>query len=66
MFILDTTNYRVLQWQAGEPMGYIVVGGNGNGAALTQIGVSYELFVDDQYNIYISESSNNRITKWSR
>ncbi|CAF4887764.1 unnamed protein product, partial [Rotaria magnacalcarata] len=55
MFILDTTNYRVLQWQAGEPMGYIVAGGNGNGAALTQIGVSYELFVDDQYNIYISE-----------
>ncbi|CAF4876256.1 unnamed protein product, partial [Rotaria socialis] len=26
----------------------------------------YALFVDDQYNIYISESSNNRITKWSR
>ncbi|CAM4949724.1 unnamed protein product [Rotaria socialis] len=66
MFILDTSNYRVLQWQTGDPMGYVMAGGNGNGAALTQIGVSYALFVDDQYNIYISESSNNRITKWSR
>ncbi|CAF1562543.1 unnamed protein product, partial [Rotaria magnacalcarata] len=65
MFILDTSNYRVLQWQTGEPMGYVMAGGNGNGAALTQIGVSYALFVDVQYNIYISESSNNRITKWS-
>ncbi|CAF0947181.1 unnamed protein product [Rotaria sordida] len=65
MFILDTTNYRVLKWQVGDPMGYIVAGGNGNGAAFTQIGVSYVIFVDGQYNIYISEYSNNRITKWS-
>ncbi|CAF4467175.1 unnamed protein product, partial [Rotaria sp. Silwood2] len=65
MFILDTSNYRVFKWQLGEPMGYIVAGGNGNGAAYTQIGVSYAMFVDDQYSVYVSESSNNRITQWS-
>ncbi|CAF1082804.1 unnamed protein product [Rotaria sordida] len=64
MFILDTSNYRVLRWQLGYPMGYIVAGGNGGGAAYTQIGASYAIFVDDQYNIYISESGNHRITKW--
>ncbi|CAF4815581.1 unnamed protein product, partial [Rotaria sp. Silwood1] len=65
MFILDTANYRVLKWQLGDAMGYIVAGGNGNGGGYNQIGVSYAMFVDGQYNIYISESSNHRITKWS-
>ena len=51
MFILDTYNFRVLKWQAGEPMGFIVAGGNGNGnggGGLNQIGYSYALFVDQQ------------------
>lgn len=65
MFILDTSNYRVVKWQVGEPMGSSIAGGNGNGAAFSQIGVSYAFFVDDEYNIYISEYSNNRITKWN-
>jgi hypothetical protein len=64
MYILDTSNYRVLKWTVGDPLGYIIVGGNGNGAAFTQIGTSYAIFVDNQFNIYVSESSNNRVTKW--
>jgi sugar lactone lactonase YvrE len=64
MFIMDTSNYRVLRWQLGDPLGYIVAGGNGNGGAFTQIGTSYSLFVDSQYNIYVSDSGNSRVTKW--
>ncbi|CAF1683762.1 unnamed protein product, partial [Didymodactylos carnosus] len=64
MFILDTTNYRVLKWQLGEPIGYVVAGGNGNGGAFTQIGASYSFFVDDQYNVYVSENGNHRVTVW--
>ncbi|CAF5011905.1 unnamed protein product, partial [Rotaria sp. Silwood1] len=64
MFIMDTNNYRVLRWQLGDPMGYIVAGGNGAGGAFTQIGTSYCLFVDNQYNVYISENSNHRVTVW--
>ncbi|CAF4633918.1 unnamed protein product, partial [Rotaria socialis] len=30
----------------------------------TQIGASYELFIDTQYNVYVSENSNHRVTKW--
>jgi hypothetical protein len=66
MFIVDSNNYRVLRWNSGDPLGYVVAGGNGNGAAFNQIGTSYALFVDSQYNIYISDNSNNRITKWSQ
>lgn len=64
MFILDTTNYRVLRWQLGDLIGYVVAGGNGNGGAFNQIGVSYSLFVDDQYNVYVSEYTNHRVTVW--
>ena len=65
MYILDTNNYRVLKWQSGDPLGYIVAGGNGNGGGFNQISTSYAFFVDAQFNIYISDSSNCRVTKWS-
>lgn len=64
MFILDTNNYRVLKWQVGDPLGYIVAGGQGSCTTLNCIGTSYALFVDNQYNIYVSENSNNRVTIW--
>ncbi|CAF4329534.1 unnamed protein product, partial [Rotaria magnacalcarata] len=64
MYILDTSNYRVLRWQMGDTLGYVVAGGNGNGGAFTQMGASYGMFVTDSYNIYISEQSNHRVMKW--
>ena len=65
MYIIDSSNYRVLKWQLGDPIGYVVAGGHGNGGAFTQIGASYGMFVDAYYNIYISEQSNHRVTFWT-
>lgn len=65
MYILDTTNYRVLKWKVGEPLGTIVAGGNSWGSSLTQITTSYALFVDSQRNVYVSEYGNHRVTMWS-
>ncbi len=64
MYILDRNNYRVLKWQVGDKLGYIVAGGKGNGGAFTQLGVSYGLFLDQFYNIYVSEYGNHRVTLW--
>lgn len=64
MYILDTTNYRVLRWRLGEPLGYVVAGGRGAGSGLNQISTSYSMFVDSQANIYVSDSGNSRVTKW--
>ena len=64
MYILDTSNYRVLRWRIGEPLGYVVAGGHSAGSSLTQITTSYAMFVDSQYNIYISEYGNHRVTMW--
>lgn len=64
MYILDTTNYRVLKWKYGEPLGYIVAGNQVSGSGLNQISTSYAMFVDTQSNVYVSDSGNNRVTKW--
>jgi hypothetical protein len=61
---MDTDNYRVMKYLPGQPLGSVVVGGRGSGITLDKIGVSYAVFLDDQYNIYVSEYSNHRVTKW--
>lgn len=65
MYILDTNNYRVLRWQLGDPMGFVIAGGHGSGTTFDKIGSSYALFIDSQYNVFVSEYSNNRVTKWT-
>ncbi|CAF5228986.1 unnamed protein product, partial [Rotaria magnacalcarata] len=35
------------------------------GSSYTQIGTSYGLYVDKQYNVWVSEYSNHRVTKWT-
>lgn len=64
MYILDSSNFRVLRWQVGDPMGTVVVGGRGSGTTFDKITTSYAMFVDNQYNIYVSENGNHRVTKW--
>lgn len=65
MFIMDTANYRVVKWLAGQPLGFSVAGNRGSGTTLDKLGTSYGIYVDDQYNVYVSEYSNHRVTQWS-
>ncbi|CAF5167972.1 unnamed protein product, partial [Rotaria sp. Silwood1] len=64
MYIADWSNCRVMKWQVGDPLGYVVAGGNGCGGALTQIYNCYGMFVDNQSNIYIADYQNHRVVKW--
>ena len=64
MFILDSSNYRVLKWQLGDQLGSVVVNGRGSGSTLDKIGTSYAMCFDNQNFIYISEYGNHRVTKW--
>lgn len=64
MFIMDTSNFRVLRWTPGDTIGVVVAGGNGNGGGSNQISYSNALFVDSLLNVYVSESSNHRVTLW--
>lgn len=66
MYILDATNCRVLRWTPGDPLGFSVAGDHGCGATYDKIGLSYSMFIDSNYNIYISEYANHRVTLWSQ
>ena len=65
MYILDTSNYRVLKWRVGDVFGTVVVNGRGSGSGLDRIGASYAIFIDLQNFIYVSEYSNHRVTRWN-
>lgn len=68
IYIVDAGNSRVQKWTQGATSGVTVAGGNGFGAALNQLGtpsMNGNLFVDANENIYVTEYSNNRVTKWS-
>lgn len=62
-YIVDYTNYRIQRWNNG--VATIVAGGNGAGATLNKMSTSYELYVDNNLNIYISEYGNHRVTLWT-
>lgn len=64
MFILDSYNYRVIRWATGDPLGTVVVNGRGSGSTLDRIGLSNGLFLDTSSNIFVSDTGNNRVTKW--
>ncbi len=64
MYILDSSNYRVLKWKLGDKLGSIVVNGRGSGTTLDKIGVSYAMCFDNQNNVFVSEYGNHRVTKW--
>ena len=65
MYILDSSNCRVLKWKLGDPLGYVVAAGRGCGSQFYQISTSYSMFVDPSGNIYVSDNTNHRVTLWS-
>lgn len=68
IYIVDAGNSRVQKWAQGATSGVTVAGGNGFGAALNQLGtptMNGNLFVDAGENVYVTEYSNNRVTKWT-
>jgi len=55
--VVDVTTMANSRWNS---TGITVASGNGNSSILNP----YAIFVDDQYNMYIAEKENSRISKW--
>jgi hypothetical protein len=64
MYIADDNNFRVVRWQDGDPLGYVVAGGRGQGATFDKMGYSAGVFVDDQLNVYVSDYTYARVVLW--
>lgn len=69
LYISDTGyyNFRIQRWSLnGATAGTTVAGSNGGGSALNQISVSYGIYVDSSGNLFVSDISYHRVTKWTQ
>ena len=71
LYIADSENHRIQKWEPGATEGTTVAGGNGQGIASHDINVFDKLnspqgvFVTDVGAIYVADTGNNRVQKWS-
>lgn len=68
LYVADTEKHEVRRWKEGEEddEGTVVAGGNERGDRLDQLDTPRSIFVDDEQSVYVSDSRNHRVIKWSR
>ena len=68
LYVTDTPNHRILRFPPGSTSGTsaIVVAGTGTaGAGPSQLNAPYKAFVHDDLTMYIADTANHRIQRWS-
>lgn len=68
IYVVDAGNARVQKWAAGATTGVTVAGGNGFGMALNQLAtpsMNGNLYVDGSENVFVTEYSSHRVSKWA-
>ncbi|CAF1440572.1 unnamed protein product [Rotaria magnacalcarata] len=60
-----TSNNRVMRWPQGAKQGTVVVGGNSQGAEANQFNGPRGLSFDRHDNLYVSDSNNHRVQRFS-
>ncbi|CAF4630358.1 unnamed protein product [Rotaria socialis] len=67
VFIADTDNHRIVEWQIGEKTGQIVAGGNGAGNRIDQLYQPTNVVLDNETNsLIICDCGNQRVLRWPR
>ena len=68
LYVSDQLNHRVLRFPPGSVSGTsgVVIAGTGmSGLAPSQLNTPSRIFVDDAKSIYIADSANHRIQRWT-
>ena len=66
IYVLDYMRARVTKWTPGASTGTLVAGGNTSGNALNRLSFPGGFYVESNTSIiWIADTSNNRIVKWS-
>ncbi|CAF0937006.1 unnamed protein product [Adineta steineri] len=68
LYVSNRDKNEVRRWKMGEynNEGFVVAGGNGEGHRLNQLNPPTFIFIDEDQSAYVSESNNNRVTKWRK
>ncbi|CAF1359196.1 unnamed protein product, partial [Rotaria magnacalcarata] len=54
------------KWNTGPKEGIVGAGGQGAGNTLTQVSYPYGLFVDTLGTLYVADSNNDRVMRWTQ
>ena len=67
LYISDFEKHEVRRYgREDRKDGVLVAGGNGQGAALDQLNVPRQIFVDADCSVFVSDSWNHRVMKWMK
>lgn len=66
MCVVDEWNHRVIHWEKGAKQGTVIVGGNGQGAEANQLSRPEGLFFDRHEDLYVTDTGNARVQRFSR
>jgi sugar lactone lactonase YvrE len=55
-----------MKWMKDAKEGIVVAGGNGEGNSLTQLSYPRGVIVDQMGNVYVADSKNNRVMRFSK
>ena len=65
LYIVDSTNHRVVRWRYDEKSGQVVAGGNGPGNQMNQLKDPRSVIVDKTIrSLIISDRGNRRLVRW--
>ncbi|CAF3433823.1 unnamed protein product, partial [Rotaria socialis] len=66
LYVVDSLNNRVMRCtQGGKKQATIIVGGNGEGGGVNQFNVPRGLSFDRHGNLYVADTGNNRVQRFS-
>lgn len=61
VYAADKYIHRVMLWYKEAQEGIIIAGGTGCGKAVNQLNCVRDLFIDQDRNLYVVDSGNNRV-----
>lgn len=68
IYVADSRNNRIQMFcsDGNSADGITIAGGNGDGSSNIQLGQPRSLDFDSEMNLYVSDSTNNRIVKFTK
>ncbi len=67
IYVVDSSNHRIVEWKNDATISRIVAGGNGKGNRDDQLNNPFQVIVDERNDSFIiSDCSNQRVVRWPR